>query len=66
MNVIKIVNITGLTLCVLGSIIVGLITTKGRPKPGQVVRFPNYKLDRIGWILIILGFSLSLIAAISA
>lgn len=61
----KLVNIVGLTFSVIGSILVGLIAQEGIPKQGEMIKAPKFKLTKAGWILVILGFILSLIVAIA-
>lgn len=64
MNLLKLLNITGLSFSTFGSILVGFISQKGIPKKGEPIRAPKYRVAIAGWILIIFGFILSLIAAI--
>ena len=59
----KWLNVIGLGLSFVGSIMTGLIAQRGIPKKGQLIKAPRLKVSVCGWILIALGFLVSLVAA---
>ena len=59
----KWLNVIGLGLSFVGSIMTGLLAQRGVPQKEQVIEAPRFKVSVCGWILIALGFLVSLVAA---
>lgn len=58
----KNIQILSSLFSIVGSIIVGLLATKGIPKKYEIVRAPSWIGTIIGWACIALGFILNLIS----
>jgi hypothetical protein len=58
---LKMLTIIGLSLSLIGSVLVGFVGARGIPKAETAIRAPRYKVTLTGWGLIILGVALQII-----
>jgi len=61
MNWAKTLGLAGPIVSFVGTVIVGLYATRGIPKKGDKIRAPKAGWTKLGWVLIGLGFFISII-----
>jgi hypothetical protein len=60
----KVLYISGMSISIIGTILVGFVAPGGIPKRGDPINAPKRKISFAGWVTILLGFILMLISAI--